>query len=421
MKIIYKLLPAAALRRWVLDALRMLNFIGQRLREEKLSQVASSLTFTTTLAIVPILTVALAIFTLMPGFVVFKDTVEAYFIKSLISPEIAQTIVRYLNQFALKASRLSPLGAALLIFAAVMMIDTIETAFNRIWRSQKKRPWTQRFLVYWTVITLGPVLIGVSASLTSHLFGGAKFEAGLSLSGIGFSLLSWMLVIAGFTLLYWILPNQKIYWRHALVGGIVAAILFDWIKRAFTLMIVQSSTYTVIYGALAAVPIFLIWIYCCWLITLLGAVFAAMLAETRNRRRTYIARKSNSFLDALALLRVLYEAYQGKYERKMTFAVLEQSTGIAIQATHALLNRMNDAGWVALLDTYDSHQETLSQWVLLKNLAHLRLYDVYEVVVKGASIENSAEQKANQLIQQALAESVEQYFLKNKIKGGDDS
>ena len=151
------------------EARDLLRFARRRLNEERLPQVAGSLTFTTVLALVPMLTIALAIFTTFPIFNTFHASLEAYFIKSLMPKTISNTILGYLNQFSSKATRLSAFGAIGLIVTTVVMMLTIDRAFNQIWRVKAARPLTQRVVVYWAIVTLGPLLIGMSITVTSYL------------------------------------------------------------------------------------------------------------------------------------------------------------------------------------------------------------------------------------------------------------
>ena len=141
-------------------------FAQRRLREESLPQVAGSLTFTTVFALVPLLTIALAIFTTFPLFNSFRSSLEAYFVQSVMPKSISSTILNYLTLFASKATRLSAVGAVALIFTSIAMMNLIERVFNRIWRVRDERRWSKRILVYWAIVTLGPLLIGVSLTLS---------------------------------------------------------------------------------------------------------------------------------------------------------------------------------------------------------------------------------------------------------------
>ena len=208
------------------DVRNLLRFAGRRLDEDRLPQVAGSLTFTSVLALVPVLTIALAIFTTFPLFSTFRASLEAYFVQSLMPKAVANTILGYLTTFATKATRLSAVGAVFLMVTAVAMMSMIERAFNHIWRVRTARPFAQRILVYWAIVTLGPLLIGVSISVTSYLSSATSDVVGsVPLLGVLFyTLISILLSSGAFTLLYVAVPNRVVDWRDAAWGGLLAAI-----------------------------------------------------------------------------------------------------------------------------------------------------------------------------------------------------
>ena len=187
----------------------LFGFVARRLEEERLPQVAGSLTFTSVFALVPILTIALAIFTTFPLFSTLRASLQVYFVENLMPLSMANTIFSYLNQFAEKASRLSVVGAIVLIATAMIMMATIGQAFNQIWRVKAPRSWVQRLLVYWATMTFGPLLIGLSIKATSYLFmstSGTVVHLPL-VGAIFYTLVSIILTTGAFTLLYVIVPN----------------------------------------------------------------------------------------------------------------------------------------------------------------------------------------------------------------------
>ncbi|HEY0588838.1 MAG TPA: YihY family inner membrane protein, partial [Pseudoduganella sp.] len=262
----------------------LLHFARRRLREESLPQVAGGLTFTTVFALVPVLTIALAIFTTFPMFNSFRTALEAYFIKSVMPKAISNTILGYLTTFAAKATRLSAVGAVTLVLTSVAMLSMIERAFNRIWRVKAQRRLVRRVLVYWALITLGPLVVGVSITLSTHLFDATSGLVGAVTGPVFYTLLSVLLTTLAFTFLYITVPNRIVDWRDAICGGALAAVAFELAKRGFAVFITQVPTYSKIYGALAALPLFLLWIYVSWLITLLGALLTAALPVVKYER-----------------------------------------------------------------------------------------------------------------------------------------
>lgn len=396
----------------------LLLFAMRRLREERLPQVAGSLTFTMVLALVPLLTIAFAIFTTFPLFHAFRDALESYLLRNLMPPGMASTILNYLNQFARQATKLSAVGAVALILTAVAMIGTVDRTLNRIWRVRSDRPYVQRILMYWAVITLGPLLIGVSFSLTGYLFTATNgVVKRIPFFGeLAYGLLSLGISCGAFTLLYMVVPNRLVRGADAACGGLFAALAFEVTKRLFALFIGRFPTYTVLYGTLAAMPLFLVWVYLCWLITLIGAVIAAALPVVRHERWWHQPAPGSVFIDALALLDVLYQA------RFNAFAAVDANTlrlrtRIGFDETEQLLQQMLDAGWVARLREEAParlplgrrRDQGLDRWTLLANPAQLRLADVYRLFAFTAD-ETPLARHIQATVEAGLAATLEEEF-----------
>jgi membrane protein len=392
----------------------LIRFAGRRLNDERLPQVAGSLTFTTVLALVPVLTIALAIFTTFPLFNTFRASLEAYFIESLMPRTIANTILGYLNQFSSQATRLSAVGAVLLIGTAIAMIAMIDRTFNQIWRVKTKRPLTQRVLIYWATVTLGPLLIGISITVTSYLF---TAKNGL----VFYTLISILLTTGTFTLLYMIVPNRLVDWRDAACGGMLAAIAFEIMRRLFTVFVAKFPTYTIVYGTLAALPIFLIWIYLGWLITLMGAVLAAALPVVKYERWWHVAKPGSAFVDAMALLRVLYDARILNESAVVDAAMIRAGTRFGFDESESLLQTMLDAGWVGRIKAESPKRmqfgkritEGLDRWTLLANPDQLRLADVYRLFVFSASGNAALARQVEGAVEQGLNQTLAAHFDEN--------
>lgn len=408
-------------RRFPLEgALGLLRFARQRLDEERLPQVAGSLTFTTVLALVPMLTIALAIFTTFPLFNTFRASLDAYFIKSLMPKTISNTILGYLNQFSSKASRLSAFGAVGLIVTTVAMMLTIDRAFNRIWRVKTARPLAQRVVVYWAIVTLGPLLIGVSITVTSYLFAATNgLVTGLPLAGaVAYTLISVLLTAGAFTLLYMAVPNRLVDWRDAACGGLLAATAFEIAKRIFVVFVSKFPTYTVIYGALAAMPIFLVWIYVSWLITLMGAVLAAALPVVKYERWWHVARPGSAFMDAMAVLQVLYDARADGRSAAVDAAAIRILTRLGFEESEALLEKMLDAGWVGRIKADAPKRMQFGKrimdgrdvWALLVNPERLKLADVYRLFVFNTGGGAPLEKKVEGAIEDGLGQTLAAHF-----------
>ena len=398
----------------------LVRFARRRLTEERVSEVAASLTFTTVLALVPVLTIAFAIFTTFPLFTTFRDSLDAYFVQILMPKGISNTILDYLSQFAAKASRLSAVGAVFLIVTAIMMFGTVDRTLNQIWRVTEPRPFLQRMVIYWAVMTMGPLLLGASLSFASEL------SPLMSLLGRETALLRTTLMVLvslafstlAFSLLYLTVPNRIVDWRDAAIGGLVAAIAFEITRRLFAFFIAQgpSSSYKVVYGALAALPIFLIWVYLFWLITLVGAVIAAALPVVKHERWWHRPAPGGEFLDAMNVLRLLVES------RNSSAAVdvlrLREETRQGFEESERLLQRMLNVGWVARIRAERSRGWRLrrrgklqqDRWVLLANPDKLTVAEVYQLFAFAPAPQSPLGQKVEGVIALGLSSPIAAYF-----------
>lgn len=374
-------------------------FAHRRLREESLPQVAGSLTFTTVFALVPLLTIALAIFTTFPLFNTFRMSLEAYFVQSVMPKSISSTILNYLTMFASKATRLSAVGAVALIVTSIAMMNLIERVFNRIWRVRGERSWTRRILVYWAIITLGPLLIGVSLTLSSQVFMATVdlFGRVPVLGAIIYTVASLALTTAGFTLLYLAVPNRDVDWQDAAWGGLVAGLAFELAKRGFAIFITQFPTYSKIYGALAALPLFLLWVYVSWVITLIGALLVAALPVVKYERWWHEAQPGGEFVDAMAIIKVLYVACKCGDTALVGAGAIRLRTRLGFDEMDNLLEKMMAEGWVGRVKVEAPPRvqwgkrvsDGSDHWVLLANVEKLTLAEVYRLFVFGGMAVNS--------------------------------
>jgi membrane protein len=253
--------------------------LRQRFREDRLGQTAGSLTFTTTIALVPMVTVALAVLTVFPMFADFQVVLQKRLVESLVPDNISRQVLGYLTQFASKASRLGAAGVTALLFSALALVFTIDRTLNAIWRVRKRRPLAHSMLLYWTAITLGPLLMGASMVMMSEF---VAVSRGVAPEGAGnlrwlFGTLEFFLLAWAISALYRFVPYTQVRWSHALVGGIWVAAATEMARKVLAYYFGQMSTYSVVYGAFATVPILLVWIYLAWSIVLIGAVLVANL------------------------------------------------------------------------------------------------------------------------------------------------
>ncbi len=334
--------------------------LRERFREDRLGVAASSLTFTTTISLVPLFTVALAIFSAFPMFGRLQSSLQRWLIEGLVPENIAKQVLSYLNQFAAKAGQIGWVGALILLVTALALILTIDRKLNDIWRVRSLRPLTQRVLVYWAVLTLGPLLLAASLAATSYAFSGA----GVMRSGsvrVLLDSLQFALMTMGVAALYRFVPNTHVRWTHALLGGLFVASGLELAKGALAWYLGQVPTYSVVYGTFATVPILLIWFYVAWVIVLLGAVVAAYLPSLLSG----IARRGDSpgwnYQLALELLATLQGARQAAAEGGCGLSLEGLASALRVDGLQLEepLRVLRQLDWVGCLEEEDA------RWVLL--------------------------------------------------------
>ncbi|MFZ4472356.1 MAG: YihY family inner membrane protein, partial [Limnohabitans sp.] len=254
--------------------------VALRFREDRLGQTAGSLTFTTLIALVPFVTVALAVFTVFPMFSDFQAVVQKRLVESLVPDNISRQVLGYLTLFANKASRLGAAGVTALILSALALVFTIDRTLNAIWRVKKRRPFAQRLLLYWTALTLGPLLMGVGIVMTTQFVSFSQDFTSAAFGNVGWLLssLEYGLFVWGVAALYRYVPYTQVPWSHALVGGVWVVAAITVARNVLAYFFGKMSTYSMVYGAFATLPILFVWIYLAWTIVLMGAVFVANLS-----------------------------------------------------------------------------------------------------------------------------------------------
>ena len=260
---------------------------------DRLLQVAASLAFTTILALVPLLAVTLALMTAFPIFSDFETALQQFLRQQLLPEAFSDTVMQYLDEFVAKASSLSAIGGGFLLVTAILVIMSIDEALNGIWHVKRQRPLGQRVLIYWAVLSLGPIILGAGLWASSYVV-----HQALALDTVGAwvpwqAFAGWLpffISSLGCTLLFIAVPNCRVAWHSATLGGFVSGLLFEAIKWGLSAYLSKIPTYTVIYGAFSALPTFLLWIYLSWLALLLGAVVAANFSRPNTNQ-------SNSLLD----------------------------------------------------------------------------------------------------------------------------
>lgn len=333
----------------------ILRFALQHAADKNLTQVAASLTFTTVLAVVPLLAVVLSLFTAFPLFAEFRIALEDFLATNLMPPSVSANIMTYLNEFASKASGLTAIGSLALIVTSVMLMRTIDDAFNNIWQVEHRRPLRQRILVYWAIVSLGPILTGASlwassivAQQSLDYISQLPVATTLLLSSVPLALTG-----LGFTALFMGVPNCPVYWKDALAGGFITAIVLELMRIGFAFYLMRFPSYTVIYGAFATVPIFLLWMYMSWLAVLSGATLAATLPAIRQRRWDIKHYPGALFVNAVAVLGQLWQTQNNNPPGQTAHALARLISIHPTELTH-VLSLLKDLGYIANSETEDT-------------------------------------------------------------------
>jgi membrane protein len=331
-------------------------FAVRRFFAERFSADVAALTYSTLLALVPLLVIAFAILSSFPAFEAVKGRMQELFFSAVV-PEAGAAVADYLSRFTENASNLTVAGIVALAVTAVLLLSTIEETLNRVWHVERPRPMLVRILIFWAILTMGPLLIGGSFTMTSDLVAMAARTEVLSTNTgnvvvrlhetwlVG-TLISVAFSTIGFTALFVLVPARRVRIRHAVIGALFAAISFEILSWGFNSFYTSGSSYETIYGAVAAVPVFLIWIYTSWMVIVLGAVIAASLPDwflARQAVPTDHLRPPDKLAIAVTLIAKLYRAAQsgGMIEEE------ELSDAVPLEARDEIFDALVRTGYLA--------------------------------------------------------------------------
>jgi membrane protein len=343
-----------SLREWPwFETLRTLR---QRFGEDRLGLTAGSLTFTTLIALVPLFTVALALFSAFPMFASFQGALEKYFVQALVPEAIARPVLRALTQFAGKARGIGGVGLVLFVATALAMMLTIDRTLNAIWRVRRPRPLGQRLLVYWGALTLGPLVVGISLTLASFAFTASRgmVEALPGPLKYLLDLLEFSLLAAAMAALFHYVPNTWVRWRHAIAGGVFVALAVELAKAGLAWYLKSVPSLSAVYGTFATLPILMLWVYLAWVIVLLGAVVAAYAPSLSMRVVRQADTPGLRFAQALGALRLIHDR-QGASLGDMAAAMRLDPLQL-----EPVLDQLVAMDWVGRLD-----EEGAARYVLL--------------------------------------------------------
>ena len=358
--------------------------LRERFREDRLGLSASSLTFTTTIALVPFFTVALALFTAFPIFGKLQSNLQHWLVQSLVPDAIARQVLGYLTQFAGKASRLGVVGFGALVVSALALVLTIDRTLNGIWRVRRPRPLAQRVLIYWAAITLGPMLLALSLSTTSWVLSASRGFVGGLPGGVAMviDLFEFLLLAAALSALYRYVPNTPVRRAHAVAGGLFAATGIELAKRVLAWYIHQVPTYSMVYGAFATVPILLVWIYIAWVTVLLGAVVAAYLPSLLAGARRRGGGHGWQFQLAVEVLQQLH-GVRNSARRGASAIELAAALEVDILQLEPVLQTLVQLDWIGRLNEVDDHEGT--RYVLLADAQSTALEPLMRQLLLPAS------------------------------------
>lgn len=317
-----------------------LRYLANRFNADRCSENAAALTYMSLFALVPLLTVLYTMASAIPAFQGAEEQMQSLLFQHLV-PQSGAEIQEYLSDFSEQAKNLTGPGIGFLLVTAILMLRNIEHALNRIWRARENRSALSSFLLYWAVLTLAPITIGLALGLSTYLASAAHALESLDIfGGKAFLVQSAPLLLSliGFSLIYAAVPNCPVPFKHALLGGMFAALAFHAARGIFTKMVVASN-YTFIYGAFAAVPLFLLWIYLSWNIVLMGGILVHSLSAYETDEQA----KRPIILKALDVLYVFWKKQQsGEVVREMEL----------LKRRHDIISGMDSVTWGVLRDTF---------------------------------------------------------------------
>ena len=361
-----------ARRQHGIEAVRtIIRFAMDRMRETQLQEVASSMTLTTLLSLVPLIAVAMSAFALFPSFADSRHALEEAIISGVLPQQYTETIVTYLRNFTDHASGLGIFGLAGLAVTALLLIDKFFVTVNRIYQVRRMRSWGQRALLYWALITLGPLVIAFSLTVSTQAIRSASEGVDATSVEWGMAVLQFAIQVASYTFLYKFVPNCHVQLSHAAVGGVSASLAGLAVREAFG-HYVSAGTLTSIYGAFVAFPVLLLWFYVSWLIVFGGAAITATIPLLTSGRFADSYKRGNDFLTGVALLKTLWR-HRREGETSVGITTLADEVDSYPQAARRILLRLAEKGYC--VEIMSEKPKSHSDWALLCDPAAKSLRD----------------------------------------------
>ena len=330
------------------------------------TKTAANLTFTALFAVVPVMTVSYSILSLIPYFKAVEGQLDDFLFKHFL-PATGESLLPYLKGFSAQASNLTVVGLVMLFVTSILMLRKIEASFNQIWHVRTPRKGVSGFLLYWAILSLGPLLMGAAFIAATYVASLQFLEQSMTVKATGrhlFSSLPIVLSAVAFTFAYVAIPNTRVPIKHALVGGLAAAIMFDIARRIVTLVMTSFPSYQLVYGAFATVPIFLIWVFVSWTILLMGAE----LVKALSSYRLSLHQSESSFADVLQIVSILY-AHQ------------KDGTTLSEEALNKMMPWLHPQDWSHYLDMLQGANVVMAykqgDVVLTRDLNRYTFADLY--------------------------------------------
>jgi len=381
-----------------IEIVEIAKTVLSRFREDECLRIAASLSYTTALSLVPLLAISFAIFAAFPTFEGVQQQLQNYVFDNFV-PSAGEVVGNYLNSFTEKTGGMTAVGIVGLGLTAIMLLATIESALNRIFHVQAIRSVASRLLMFWALLTMGPLMIGASLSLSTYLFALTVWFDAVPITGFGASIGSWILpniiMMAALTFMYIFVPNRSVSWINGLIGAFVAVVLFATLKKLFGLFISNFPSYETIYGVLATIPIFMIWMFLTWAVVLLGAILTAALEDKESgffRMDSFVtpARLMSASLHVLRILREQQHKGGAVHETELNQEIGRSAFSEAIKV-------LSKAEYVAVTEE--------GKWILARDLKELDLADLHRVLGLDLVEINSSGEELQAIIQAEEARS----------------
>lgn len=363
---------------------QFLLFLVRHYFEDNCQQKAASLTYTTMLSIVPIITVVLVILSSVPALESVREEFQAMLYNNLL-PQSSVQVSQYINDFAEKSSNLTAIGVLVLFVTTIMTLLTIESAFNQIWRVDDKSGGLSSVIRYWTIVTLGPLLLGTALIVSGTVQSLSFLNQNIAGYGIDWAiwvqLASFIVTMAGFVGMYWFIPKAHVPFKNSLIAGIIIAILFETLKQVFGTVMSNFTSYEAIYGAFAALPIFLLWIHLSWNLILLGVEISYTLTIFETKE-VYPRHPLFSLLDMLNLVYKKYQNGEDVSEQELRDVLGRRE----LPKWYSYINLLKRANLIASTDNHS--------FVLKKDLSSMSLWQFYKQLPYPLPIKDELDEMA---------------------------